>query len=120
MSQSDIDSFVNQVRGKEAGELGPSFFAINRLSMADMLKAISQLNGVERDRFSQAAFDGIPAGGCSGSRTLPQARQVGIDRIQFAYRVVVDKGVPATVPGDLYQTGQLRDAYDFLGTIPGQ
>jgi hypothetical protein len=88
--------------------------------MADMLQGISQLNGVERDRFSQAAFDGIPAGGCSGSRTFPQARQVGIDRIQFAYRVVVDKRVPATVPGDLYQTGQLRDAYDFLGTIPAQ
>jgi hypothetical protein len=106
------------VRGKNVTELGPSFFAVNRLNMADMLRAFDQLAPDDRNRFSQAAFDGIPAQGCGFSSTLPQAKQVNIDRIKFAYRTVVDKKVPAEVPGDLYETGQLKDAYEYLGVAP--
>src|SRR5271157_3955943 len=109
MSQEDIRSFVALVRGKDSAELGPSFSKVNRLNMADMLQAFSQLNSDEREKFRQAAFDGIPASGCGVSRPLPEARQVNIDRIQFAYRVVVDKKVPTPIPSDLYETGQLGD-----------
>ena len=115
MSQADIDAFVSLVRGKEAKDLGPSFAAVNRLSMPDMLQAFEQLNPQERDRFRQAAFDGIP-----GQGTLPQSRQVGIARIEFAFRVVVDKKVPGPekIPDDVYVTGQFRDACAFLKTPP--
>jgi hypothetical protein len=119
VARSDIDSFIRLVRGKEASELGPSFFAINRLNMTDMLQAFSDLTGVERDRFRQAAFDGIPGKGCSISRTLPEARQVALERIRFAYLTVVDQKIPATINNDLYQTGELRDAYNFLGAKAG-
>ena len=74
--------------------------------MADMLQAFDQLAPNDRNHFSQAAFDGIPAQGCrSFSTTLPQAKEVNIDRIKFAYRVVVDKKVPSEVPGNLYENG---------------
>jgi hypothetical protein len=118
MSQADISRFLDLVRGKEADQLGPSFAAVNCLNMVDMLQAFDQLDAADRDRFNQAAFDGIPAKGCGISATLPQAKHVGIDRIKFAYHVVVDKKIPAEVPGDLYETGQLKDAYEYLGTPP--
>jgi hypothetical protein len=120
MSQVDIDSFVSLVRGKEAAALGPSFYAVNRLNMADMLQAFSQLNDEDRKRFSQAAFDGIPGRGFVGNEKLPQRRQVFLERIEFAYHVVVDRKIPPTIPGDLYETGQLTDAYNFLGTSASQ
>jgi hypothetical protein len=116
MSQSDIDTFVSQVRNKDASELGQSFFAVNHLNMADMLQAFQQLTPQERDRFRQAAFDGLPGGGCTSSKTLPQTRLVNIDRIKFGYQVVTDGKVPKVIPGDLYETGQLKDAYKFLKT----
>ena len=116
MAQSDITRFLDSVRDKVAQQLGPSFALVNRLCMADMLQAFNQMPAADRTRFSQAAFDGIPAPGCGGNSTLPEARQVGISRIEFAYRVVVDRSVPKVIPLDLYETGQLRDAYDFLNT----
>ena len=118
MSQADISAFVSLVRNKDASELGPSFFAIDRLNMPDMLLAFQQLTADEQDRFRQAAFDGLPGGGCMPSRTLPQARQVNIARLKFAFQVVTDKRVPRVVPGDLYETGQLRDVYGFLKAAP--
>jgi hypothetical protein len=114
MSQSDINVFLGLVRGKDAAALGPSFAAINRLNMADMLQAVQQLTADERGRFHQAGFDGIPAQGCGLSKTLAEASQVGIERIKFAFRIVEESKVPQQIPGDLYETGQLRDAYNFL------
>ena len=118
MSQTEISAFVLLVRDKEASDLGPSLLAINRLNMTDMLQAFQQLSANERDSFRQAAFDGIPAAGCGFSHTVSQAKQVGIERIRFAFRVVTDKRIPKEIPGDLYETGQLRDAYDFLKAPP--
>lgn len=118
MAQADIDSFISQVRNKDASELGPSFFALNRLNMADMLLAFQQLTPQERDRFRQAAFDGLPGGGCLSTNTLPQAKLVNMDRIRFAYQVVTVGKVPKVIPGDLYETGQLKDAFNFLKTPP--
>jgi hypothetical protein len=118
MSQPDIDSFVSQVRNKDASELGPSLFAVNRLSMADMLQAFQQLTQQERDRFRQAAFDGLPGGGCMSTSTLPQAKLVNIDRIKFAWQVVANGKAPRIIPGDLYETGQLKDVFNFLKSPP--
>jgi hypothetical protein len=118
MSQADIDLFTVLVKGKDAAQLDPSFAQVNRLSMYDMLRAFDQLSDEERKRFSQAAFDGIPAQGCGVSHTLPEAKQVFIDRIKFAFDVVTKKTVPRPIPGDLYETGQVMDAYEFLGNTP--
>jgi hypothetical protein len=117
MSQLDIDSFLTLVRGKDSNQLGPSFPMVNRLSMYDMLRAFDQMGADDRTRFSQAAFEGIPAQGCGLSRPLPQANQVFIDRIKFAFDVVTKRLVPRQVPGDLYATGQVRDAYAYLGAL---
>jgi hypothetical protein len=118
MSQGDVSAFVILVRDKGAGDLGPSVLAINRLNMPDMLQAFQQLSANERDLFRQAAFDGIPAPGCGFSHTVSQAKQVNIERIRFAFRVVTDKRIPKEIPGDLYETGQLKDGYDFLKVSP--
>jgi hypothetical protein len=118
MSQSDVTSFLLTVRGKDASALGPAILTINGLSMPDMLMSFQQMSAEERTRFNQAAFDGIPAKGCGFTSALPEARRVGIDRIKFAFRVVMDRRVPMQIPGDLYETGQMKDAYDFLRMMP--
>ena len=114
MSQADISSFVSSVRQNDAAQLGPSLLALNSQSMPDMLASLDQLSIADRTKFSQAALTGIPGAGCNRTQTLREAKQVGINRIEFAFRVVSDKRVPKTIPGDLYETGQMRDAYTFL------
>lgn len=118
MAQADIDAFVSLVRGKEAKDLGPSFAAVNRLSMPDMLQAFEQLTAQERDRFREAAFDGLF--GWGKKQTLPEAKQVGIARIEFAFLVVVNKKLPGPekIPDDVYMTGQFKDACAYLKTPP--
>jgi hypothetical protein len=118
MAQADIDSFLVLVRGKDVTQLGPSFFAINRLSMFDMLQALDQLSPEDLVRFGQAAGFAQPGQAgciCGGLGPLAQTFQVNIDRIQFAFRVVGDRTIPATIPGDLYETRQVMDAFNFLG-----
>ncbi len=82
--------------------------------MPDMLNSLDQLSNSDRTKFGQAALTGIPGAGCNRTQTLPESKQVGVNRIEFAFRVVSDKRVPSTIPGDLYETGQVRDAYSFL------
>lgn len=115
MSQADITSFLLQVRGKSSDQLGPALLSLNRLNMPDMLGALQQLSVPERAAFARAAF---PATGWSMSHTVNEARQVNISRMQFANQVVTDRRVPQQIPGDLYETGQVKDAFNFLNVPP--
>lgn len=118
MSQTDIDAFLNEARGKEAQALGPAILRLNSFSMPDMLAALNSLSPQDQAKFRQAALDGIPAPGCGSSSTLSEAKRVYIKRIQFAFEVVTSKKIPNDIPGDIYETGQFKDACFFLKISP--
>lgn len=118
MSQQHVEEFVRLVHGKPAKELGPAILYINHLSMDDMLAGLDKLDDNDRTHFREAAFDGIPEK-FAFDKVLPEAKQVGIKRIQFAFDTVVKKKVPSYIVDDLYETGQVLTAYMFLkGSIP--
>lgn len=108
MSQTDIDAFLGETRGKEAQACGPAILRLNSFSMPDMLSALNSLSPAEQAKFKQALS------------TLPEARQVGLKRIQFAMDVVTLKKIPSEVPGDLYETGQFKNACSFLKVSPSK
>lgn len=117
MSQSHVAEFVSLAQGKPAKEMGPAILYVNHLSMPDMLEGFGKLTEDSIARFREAAFDGIPEK-FAFDKVLPEAKRVGIKRIRFAFDVAVKKAIPSEVPGDLFETGQLRDAYAFLKTRP--
>jgi hypothetical protein len=118
MSKENVDATVSLIRGKEARQIGQAILAINALSISDIFDVFKSLTPEELKSFKEAAFDGIPGGWCQGTRPLVQSMQVNIDRLDFAYRVAVGGKIPAKIPGDLYETGQLKDAYRFLNLAP--
>lgn len=105
----ECEAFIQAVIGAEAfatGQaIGPpdwdeSFRRLNGLNMYEMLRGLAALDPLD--------LDGLWAQHASA------AGFVNMPRIEFAYNVVHDRRLPATIPGDLQTTGQVGDARGFL------
>jgi hypothetical protein len=118
MSKEHVDATVSLIRGKAAQQMGPAILSINALSIPDIFDVFKSLPPEQLKSFKEAAFDGIPGSGCLAKATLLESKQVDIARLDFAYQVAVGGKIPAKIPGDLYETGQLKDAYRFLKLTP--
>lgn len=81
-----------------------AFLNANGLSMSDMLKSMAAL-----DRLDLADFMAQQAGFTS---------MVNMPRIQYAADVIRTQALPATAPGDLDATGQVKTATDYLAKRP--
>jgi hypothetical protein len=78
----------------------------NGLNMTDMLRSLDAFSPTELETF--------------WGKSVSFATAVEKPRMEYAVTVVKTRGLPATAPGDLLSTGQVRDARNFLVEVGGK
>jgi len=105
----ECEAFIQAVIGAEAyatGQVvGPpdwdtAFRRLNGLNMFEMVRALAALDPLDLDDL--------------WAQHSTAAGFVNMPRIEFAYNVVHNRQLPATIPADVQSTGQVGDARGFL------